>query len=62
MKCKALGLAGIAAEFEVAPAHIVAYSDSILDLPFLLAAGRQVAVRPDRALRKLCAERIWEVI
>ena len=38
------------------------YTDSILDLPVMLQAGRVVAVRPDRQLRKLAKEKNWEII
>lgn len=38
-----------------------AYSDSINDLPMLSAVGRAVAVNPDSALRKVAAERGWEI-
>lgn len=61
-EAKAERLAEIVALFELDLAHTVAYSDSILDLPFLLKAGRSVGVRPDRALRKWCVQRSWEVI
>src|SRR4051794_18445577 len=39
-----------------------AYSDSHTDLPFLEAVGHPVAVNPDRALRKIAAEREWPVL
>ena len=42
--------------------QVTAYSDSLLDLPFLLAAGKVVAVNPDRRLRVLCARNHWEII
>ncbi len=38
------------------------YSDSLLDLPFLQAGGRAVAVNPDKRLRALSQEQGWEVI
>ena len=38
-----------------------AYSDSHTDLPFLEAVGHPVAVNPDRALRKIAAERDWPI-
>ena len=38
-----------------------AYSDSASDLPFLEAVGTPVVVNPDRALRKIAAERGWQV-
>jgi len=39
-----------------------AYSDSHTDLPFLEAVGHPVAVNPDRALRRIAAERRWLVL
>jgi HAD superfamily hydrolase (TIGR01490 family) len=39
-----------------------AYSDSHTDLPFLEAVGHPVAVNPDRALRRLAAERSWPAL
>lgn len=47
---------GITREFTTA------YSDSILDYPFLKAAGHAVAVKPDRQLRKHCRHEGWPVI
>ena len=38
-----------------------AYSDSITDLPMLEAVGHPTVVNPDRALRKIAAEREWPV-
>jgi len=39
-----------------------AYSDSHTDLPFLEAVGHPVAVNPDRALRRIAADRGWPVL
>jgi HAD superfamily hydrolase (TIGR01490 family) len=39
-----------------------AYSDSHTDLPFLDAVGHPVAVNPDRALRRVAAQRGWPVL
>jgi HAD superfamily hydrolase (TIGR01490 family) len=39
-----------------------AYSDSHTDLPFLEAVGHPVAVNPDRALRRVAADRGWAVL
>lgn len=39
-----------------------AYSDSASDLPLLRAAGRPVAVNPDRHLRKVAAAAGWPVL
>jgi HAD superfamily hydrolase (TIGR01490 family) len=43
-------------------AECTAYSDSHTDLPFLEAVGHPVAVNPDRALRRIAAERSWPVL
>lgn len=47
---------------EIPQKHITAYTDSILDLPFLLKAGTVVAVGPDKKLRNLCRDNAWEII
>src|ERR1700758_1191285 len=39
-----------------------AYSDSHTDLPFLEAVGHPVAANPDRALKRIAAERSWPVL
>lgn len=39
-----------------------AYSDSYLDLPFLKAAGKAVAVNPDRLLKKTSLKMGWEIL
>ena len=39
-----------------------AYSDSHSDVPFLEAVGNPVAVNPDRALRRIAAERGWPTL
>jgi HAD superfamily hydrolase (TIGR01490 family) len=39
-----------------------AYSDSHTDLPFLEAVGNPICVNPDRALRRIAAERGWPVL
>lgn len=39
-----------------------AYSDSITDVPMLSCVGRPTAVNPDRALRRVAAERGWPVL
>jgi HAD superfamily hydrolase (TIGR01490 family) len=43
-------------------AECTAYSDSHTDLPFLEVVGKPVAVNPDRALRRVAAERGWPVL
>ena len=39
-----------------------AYSDSATDVPMLEAVGHPFAVNPDKALRKVAAERDWAVL
>lgn len=39
-----------------------AYSDSVTDVPMLEAVGNAAVVNPDRALRRLAAERGWEAL
>lgn len=50
---------------EVGPADLArstAYSDSMSDLPLLAAAGRPVAVNPDRRLRREARTQGWPVL
>lgn len=42
--------------------QVVAYSDSIHDLPMLLAAGTAVGVNPDKKLLEHCLSHDWRVI
>ena len=42
-------------------ADCYAYSDSVTDLPMLEVVGHPVAVNPDKALRRVAAERDWPV-
>lgn len=42
--------------------RITAYSDSIWDLPLLLAAGTAVAVHPDRRLRAYSRKLSWDTL
>jgi HAD superfamily hydrolase (TIGR01490 family) len=42
--------------------EITAYSDSHLDLPFLLSAGERIAVNPNRKLLRLSLKQQWNVI
>ncbi len=41
---------------------VTAYSDSYLDIPFLLSAGSKVVVNPDRRLKKLSKKWGWKQI
>ncbi|MCB1107009.1 MAG: HAD family phosphatase [Chlamydiia bacterium] len=47
---------------KTARGKITAYSDSDLDLPFLQAAGRPVAVNPSSKLLKISKEHAWEIL
>jgi len=58
---KAAAIREIAAEERIDLAGSYAYSDSISDLPMLEAVGHPVAVNPDRDLRRMAAERSWQV-
>lgn len=57
---KAEAVAEFARRDGVVLADSWAYSDSATDLPMLEAVGHPVAVNPDRALRRIAAERGWE--
>lgn len=49
-------------EYRVGFEDVIAYADSWHDLPLLEAAGRPVAVRPDRALAAIARAHDWEII
>lgn len=40
----------------------IAFSDSELDLPFLMAADIAVAVKPKRKLKKIALKKKWEIL
>jgi HAD superfamily hydrolase (TIGR01490 family) len=61
-EAKAECLQVVAAEEGLDLAGCTAYSDSHTDLPFLEVVGHPVAVNPDRALRRIAAERSWPVL
>jgi HAD superfamily hydrolase (TIGR01490 family) len=61
-EAKAECLRAVAAEQGFDLSECTAYSDSHTDLPFLEAVGHPVAVNPDRALRRIAAERSWPVL
>jgi phosphoserine phosphatase len=46
----------------IAPTEVSAYADSHHDLPLLVWSGRAVAVRPDRQLARVAAQRHWEIL
>lgn len=59
---KARSMRALSHKWGIAQEATTAYSDSILDLSFLQAAGRAVAVNPDRALRTLCRQTQWPIL
>ncbi len=59
---KAEYLSCVAKRFNLAKEHVIAYSDSFLDLTFLHAAGTAVAVKPDRKLKCVSLKNNWEII
>jgi HAD superfamily hydrolase (TIGR01490 family) len=59
---KAVLIRGLAAEKGYDLAASYAYSDSVTDVPMLESVGHPYAVNPDRALRKIAAERDWPVL
>lgn len=46
----------------VLPRDVYAYSDSHLDLPFLISAGIPCGVNPNRHLRSICRRNGWKMI
>ena len=59
---KAVAVTALAAERRYNLAGSYAYSDSATDIPMLEAVGHPYVVNPDRALRKVAAEREWPVL
>ncbi|GIG63821.1 HAD family hydrolase [Phytomonospora endophytica] len=59
---KAEAIAELAAERGYDLAESYAYSDSVTDVPMLEVVGHPTAVNPDRALRKVAAERDWPMV
>lgn len=59
---KARELQLLANLLEIERSRTIAYSDSYCDLAFLQSAGRAVAVRPDRTLRRYCHRNAWEIL
>lgn len=49
-----------AAELEILETS--AFSDSLLDLPFLESAHKAIAVKPQRALKKIAKQCRWEIL
>lgn len=52
----------VARQLDIAYEDIVAYSDSITDLPLMEYAGTAVAVNPDRRLKKIAEKRSWLIL
>jgi len=59
---KAAAMAQLAAEHGYDLPASYAYTDSITDLPMLEAVGHPHVVNPDKALRRIAAERDWPVL
>lgn len=59
---KAAHLTLLMTELGVSGDSTYAYTDSVLDLPFLNAVGNPIAVNPDRKLKRICREKNWPVI
>lgn len=59
---KAFFIELLANRLKLSKQAITAYSDSILDLSFLQAAGHAVAVNPDPALHAHCLQNNWPII
>ncbi|WP_092799610.1 HAD family hydrolase [Klenkia marina] len=59
---KAQAMREVAAErgYDLADCH--AYSDSITDVPMLMAVGHPTAVNPDRGLRRAATDHGWPVL
>jgi phosphoserine phosphatase len=58
---KAAAVRGAAENHRIDLAESYAYSDSATDLPMLECVGHPTVVNPDRELRRIAAERGWEV-
>lgn len=52
----------LARELDTNIEHVTAYSDSIVDLPFLLKAGKGIAVNPGRSMKRMCEKHQFEII
>lgn len=59
---KAACVQEIAGRLSIGKAQITAYSDSFLDLPLLLSAGKPIAVNPDRKLRRFSQQHQWSIL
>jgi HAD superfamily hydrolase (TIGR01490 family) len=61
-EAKAAQVRVLAAERGYSLPHCYAYSDSVTDLPLLELVGHPRVVNPDRALRRIAAQRDWPVL
>jgi HAD superfamily hydrolase (TIGR01490 family) len=61
-EAKAAQVRELAGERGYSLPHCYAYSDSVTDLPMLELVGHPRVVNPDRALRRVAAERGWPVL
>jgi HAD superfamily hydrolase (TIGR01490 family) len=59
---KAVAILALAEERGYDLAGSYAYSDSVTDVPMLESVGHPFAVNPDRALRRVAAERGWPTL
>lgn len=59
---KATAMRAVAARHGWDLADCYAYSDSFTDLPMLEVVGHPYAVNPDKALRRVAAEREWPIL
>lgn len=59
---KAEYLKKVRLRFNIEKENSIAYSDSILDLAFLEAAGKAIVVNPDRKLKQVALQNKWEII
>lgn len=59
---KAVDLRSLRTALHLKKEDVTVYSDSLLDLPFLLEAGVPVAVSPDPQLKKFALEHHWSII
>lgn len=64
MECdnKAKHLDQLLKKFNLGMQDVTTYSDSILDLPFLMKSTAPVAVNPDRKLKTIFLEHGWDII
>jgi hypothetical protein len=61
-EAKAAQVRVLAADRGYSLPHCYAYSDSVTDLPLLELVGHPRVVNPDRALRRVAAQRDWPVL